>query len=57
MRVAKMILSGDSKGQQFIQRMVDDIIKELKDQEYRDAMGDDEDDDDLSGIDFSDLGI
>jgi hypothetical protein len=58
MRVAKMILSGDPKGQQFIQRMVDDIIKELKDQEYRDAMGDEEDDDDdFSGIDFSDLGI
>ena len=59
MRVAKMILSGDPKGQQFIQRMVDDIIKELKNQEYRDAMGDenDEDDDDLSGVDFSDLGL
>jgi hypothetical protein len=58
MRVAKMILSGDPKGQQFIERMVDDIVKELKDQEYRDAMGDDEDDDDdLSGIDFSDLGL
>jgi hypothetical protein len=59
MRVAKMILSGDPKGQQFIQRMVDGIIKELKNQEYRDAMGDenDEDDDDLSGVDFSDLGL
>jgi hypothetical protein len=59
MRVAKMILSGDPKGQQFIQRMVDDIIKELKNQEYRDAMGDEDDDDgdDLSGIDFSDLGL
>jgi len=59
MRVAKMILSGDPKGQQFIQRMVDGIIKELKNQEYRDAMGDEdgEDDDDLSGVDFSDLGL
>jgi len=59
MRVAKMILSGDPKGQQFIQRMVNDIIKELKNQEYRDAMGDEDDDDgdDLSGIDFSDLGL
>ena len=58
MRVAKMILSGDPKGQQFIQLMVNDIIKELKNQEYRDAMGDeDDDDDDLSGIDFSDLGL
>lgn len=58
MRVAKMILSGDPKGQQFIQLMVNDIIKELKNQEYRDAMGDeDDDDDDLSGIDFNDLGL
>ena len=60
MRVAKMILSGDPKGQQFIQRMVDGIIKELKNQEYRDAMGYDEDDDDgddLSGVDFSDIGF
>jgi hypothetical protein len=60
MRVAKMILSGDPKGQQFIQRMVDGIIKELKNQEYRDAMGDEDDeddDDDLSGVDFSDLGL
>ena len=59
MRVAKMILSGDPKGQQFIQRMVDGIIKELKNKEYRDAMGDEdgEDDDDLSGVDFSDLGL
>lgn len=60
MRVAKMILSGDPKGQQFIQLMVNDIIKELKNQEYRDAMGDEDDeddDDDLSGIDFSDLGL
>jgi len=61
MRVAKMILSGDPKGQQFIQGMVNDIVKELKEQDYKDAMGyddeDDEDDDNLSGIDFSDLGL
>jgi len=58
MRVAKMILSGDSRGEQYIQRMVDDIVKELKEQEYKDAMGynDDEeegyDDVDLSDLDF-----
>lgn len=57
MRVAKMILSGDPKGQQFIQRMVDDIVKELKEQEYRDAMGDEEDDEDYGGVDLSDLGL
>jgi hypothetical protein len=57
MRVAKMILSGDPKGQQFIQRMVDDIVKELKEQEYKDAMGYDDDDEDLDDIDLSDLGL
>ena len=56
MRVAKLILSDDPKGQQYIQRMVDDIVQELKDQEYRDAMGD-EDDEDYDGIDLSDLGL
>ena len=56
MRVAKLILSGDPRGNKFIQDMVNDIVRELKDQDYRDAMGD-EDDDDLSGIDFSDLGL
>lgn len=55
MRVAKLILSGDPKGNKFIQDMVNDIVRELKDQDYREAMGDE--DDDLSGIDFSDLGL
>jgi hypothetical protein len=55
MRVAKMILSGDPKGQQFIQRMVDDIVRELKEQEYKDAMGDE--DEDYGDIDLSDLGL
>ena len=55
MRVAKMILSGDPKGQQFIQRMVDDIVRELKEQEYKDAMGDD--DEDYGDVDLSDLGL
>jgi hypothetical protein len=59
MRVAKMILNGDPKGQQYIQRMVDDIVKELKDQEYKDAMGyDDEDEDEgYDDVDLSDLGL
>lgn len=61
MRVAKMILKGDPKGEKFIQQMVNEIVKELKEQDYKNAMGyddeDDEDDDNLSGIDFSDLGL
>ena len=58
MRVAKLILSGDPRGNKFIQGMVDDIVRELKDQEYKQAMGyDDEDDDDLDNIDLSDLGL
>jgi hypothetical protein len=56
MRVAKLTLSGDAKGQQYIQTMVDNIVRELKDQEYRDAMGD-EDDEDYGDIDLSDLGL
>jgi hypothetical protein len=60
MKVSKMILKGDPLGQQFIQGMVNEIVKDLKDKDYKDAMGydeDDEDDDDLSGVDFSDLGL
>jgi len=55
MRVAKMILKGDPKGQQYIQRMVDDIVRDLKNQEYKDAMGDE--DEDYGDIDLSDLGL
>jgi hypothetical protein len=54
-RVANLILAGDPKGNKFIQDMVDDIVRELKNQEYKDAMG--EDDDDYSGVDLSDLGL
>lgn len=58
MRVAKLILSDDPRGSKFIQEMVDDIVRELKNQEYEEAMGYDEDgDDDLSDIDLSDLGL
>jgi hypothetical protein len=58
MRVAKMILSGDPKGEQYIQRMVDDIVKELKEQEYKDAMGyDDDEDEGYDDVDLSDLGL
>jgi hypothetical protein len=61
MTLAKKINKGDPDGQRIIQRMVDDIVKELKEKNYKDAMGyddeDDEDDDNLSGIDFSDLGL
>ncbi len=54
-RVANLILAGDPKGNKFIQDMVNDIVRELKNQEYKDAMG--EDDDDYSGVDLSDLGL
>ena len=59
MKVSKMILKGDPLGQQFIQGMVNEIVKDLKDKDYKNAMGydEDEDDDDLSGVDFSDLGL
>ena len=55
MRVAKMILKGDPQGERYIQRMVDDIVRELKEQDYREASG--EDDEDYDDIDLSDLGL
>jgi hypothetical protein len=59
MRVAKMILRGEPQGQKYIQGMVDDIVRELKDDEYKQAMGleDDDDYDNLDDIDLSDLGL
>lgn len=58
MKLAKLILSEDPKGQQIIQQMVNEIVKELKEQDYKDAMGDEDDDDeDLDDIDLSDLGL
>lgn len=56
-RVAKLILQGDPKGTQFIERMVNEITKELKQQEYERSMGDDDDEDDLDDIDLSQLGL
>jgi len=61
MRVAKLILKGDPKGEKFIQEMVNDIVKELKEQDYKEAMGyDDEDEDygdDYGDVDLSDLDL
>ena len=56
MRIAKLILSGDPKGKQFIQKMVDEIVSDLKKREAEDVLGkDDDDDDDLDDIDLKDL--
>jgi len=57
--VAKMILSGSEKGKQIVSRMVDEIIEELSQQDYEDAISDYDDDDDDSGLEglLGDLGI
>jgi hypothetical protein len=44
MNVAKMILSDNPEGKRYIQSMVDEIVKEIKENEYDEAMGDEEDD-------------
>lgn len=58
--VAKMILSGSDDGKKIVSKMVDEIIEELRQQDYEDAMSqyddDDDDDDGLSGL-LDDLGI
>jgi len=58
--VAKMIMSGSDDGKKIVAKMVDEIIEELKSQEYEDAISqyddDDDDDDDLAGL-LDGLGI
>ena len=54
-RVAKLILNGDPQGTQFIKKMVDEIVKDLKKQDYEDSMPDG--DDNLDDIDISSLGF
>ena len=59
---ARMILSGSAQGKEVVEKMVNEIILELKQQEYDDAMSqyrDDDDDDDfnIDDIDLSDLGL
>jgi hypothetical protein len=57
MKIAKLILKGDSQGSKFIDRMVTEIIEDLKKEEYEDEDNDDYDDDDLNDIDLSALGF
>jgi uncharacterized FAD-dependent dehydrogenase len=58
--VAKMILSGSDEGKKIVSNMVDEIIEELKAEDYEDAMSqfddDDDDEDGLAGF-LGDLGI
>jgi hypothetical protein len=55
-RIARLILTGDPKGAQFIQRMVDEIIQELRQYDADVALDDDNDDDNLDDL-LSGLGI
>ena len=52
-RIAQLILNDDPKGKQFIQKLVDGIVNDLKRQAYKEALPDEDDDD----IDLSELGI
>jgi hypothetical protein len=54
MKIAKLILKGDPRGKEFIGKMVDEIVSELKKQDYEEKMSDE---DDLDDIDLSDLGL
>jgi len=53
--LAKDILSGKPSGKKYIQDMVDEIVADLRSDEYNQAMGDEDDDDD-SGDDDDGLG-
>ena len=54
MKISNLILKDDPKGTQFIQRMVDEIVSDLKKKDYEDSMKQ-YDDDDLDDIDISGL--
>jgi len=45
LKMSKLILAGDPRGTKFIQQMVDDIVADLKSDEYNQSMGDEEDND------------
>lgn len=55
LKVAKLILSGDPRGKKVIEDMVRDITIELREQEAKQALGDEDEDDDLDDIDISSL--
>jgi hypothetical protein len=53
LKVANLILEGKPEGKKFIQKMVDEIVSDLKKQDYEESMGGEDEDD----IDLSDLGF
>lgn len=56
-KVAREILSGGPKGKKIVQNMVDEITKELRQQEYESSMGSEDDDDDEFDDLFRELGL
>ena len=62
-KLSKFILSGNPKGKEVLQKMVDDIIQELKKQDLDSKFGDNnnnnnnDEDEDYEGPPLSDLGI
>jgi hypothetical protein len=59
LKLANSILKGDSAGKQAIQRMVNEIIADLKKQDLEQALGssNDDNDDDVDDVDLSSLGL
>lgn len=56
--LTRAILSGNPKGKQILKRMVDEIVKQLQEEEYEQKMYKDDDEDDGPDLSFlSDLGI
>jgi len=53
--LAKEILSGTEEGKRAVKAMVDEIIQEIKDDEYEESMGQFRDDDEDEGFDLDDF--
>lgn len=58
LEISKLILSGNPRGKAYLQNLVNDIVKELNAYHAEESYGSDEDDDeDLPDVDFSQFGF
>ena len=57
MKMAREIMSGSDRGKKMVQKMVNEIIEELKQEDFEDSMGGEDDDDDDMDDFLNSLGI
>jgi hypothetical protein len=53
--ISKSVMSGNEKGKKFIKNLVNEIVKELKEQDYQQSMGGEDEDDEDNDDGFDDF--